>query len=57
VKTLEHYLDEAHASAGLKRLLLQIASICAEISGQIRLGALAGIHGERRRFPLPSRPA
>jgi fructose-1,6-bisphosphatase I len=46
VKTLEHYLDESHASADLKRLLLEIASICAEISGQIRLGALAGIHGD-----------
>jgi fructose-1,6-bisphosphatase I len=46
VKTLEHYLDEAHTSADLKRLLLEIASICTEISGQIRLGALAGIHGD-----------
>jgi fructose-1,6-bisphosphatase I len=46
VTTLEHYLDESHASADLKRLLLEIASICAEISGQIRLGALAGIHGD-----------
>ena len=46
MKTLEHYLDESHASADLKRLLLEIASICAEISGQIRLGALAGIHGD-----------
>jgi fructose-1,6-bisphosphatase I len=46
VKTLEHYLDESHASVDLKRLLLEIASICAEISGQIRLGALAGIHGD-----------
>jgi len=46
VKTLEHYLDEAQTTDDLKRLLLQIASICAEISGQIRLGALAGIHGD-----------
>ena len=46
MKTLEHYLDESHASMDLKRLLLEIASICAEISGQIRLGALAGIHGD-----------
>jgi fructose-1,6-bisphosphatase I len=46
VKTLEHYLYESHASVDLKRLLLEIASICAEISGQIRLGALAGIHGD-----------
>jgi fructose-1,6-bisphosphatase I len=46
VKTLEHYLDESHASADLKRLLLEIASICSEISGQIRQGALAGIHGD-----------
>ena len=46
MKTLEHYLEEAHASADLKRLLLQIAAICAEISGQIRLGTLAGIHGD-----------
>jgi len=46
VKTLEHYLDEAQTTEDLKRLLLQIASICAEISGQIRLGALAGIHGD-----------
>ena len=46
MKTLEHYLDEAHASDDLKGLLLQIASSCAEISGQIRLGALAGIHGD-----------
>jgi fructose-1,6-bisphosphatase I len=46
VKTLEHYLDESRASADLKRLLLEIAAICAEISGQIRLGALAGIHGD-----------
>jgi fructose-1,6-bisphosphatase I len=46
VKTLEHYLDESHASADLKRLLLEIASICAEISSQVRLGALAGIHGD-----------
>ena len=46
MKTLEYYLDEAQASADLKRLLLQIASICANISSQIRQGALAGIHGE-----------
>ena len=46
MKTLEHYLDEAEAPTDLKPLLLQIASICAEISGQIRLGALAGIHGD-----------
>jgi fructose-1,6-bisphosphatase len=46
VKTLEHYLDESRASADLKRLLLEVAAICAEISGQIRQGALAGIHGE-----------
>ena len=46
MKTLEHYLYESHASVDLKRLLLEIASICAEISGQIRLGALAGIHGD-----------
>ena len=46
MKTLEHYLDEAETPTDLKRLLLQIASICAEISGQIRLGALAGIHGD-----------
>jgi fructose-1,6-bisphosphatase I len=46
VKTLERYLDESHASADLTRLLLEIADICAEISGQIRLGALAGIHGD-----------
>jgi fructose-1,6-bisphosphatase len=46
VKTLEHYLDESHASADLARLLLKVADICAEISGQIRLGALAGIHGD-----------
>jgi fructose-1,6-bisphosphatase I len=46
VKTLGHYLDESHASVDLKRLLLEIASICAEISGQVRQGALAGIHGD-----------
>jgi len=46
VKTLEQYLDEAKAPDDLEQLLLQIASICAEISGQIRLGALAGIHGD-----------
>jgi fructose-1,6-bisphosphatase I len=46
LKTLEHYLDEAQSPEDLKRLLLQIASICAEISGQIRLGALAGVHGD-----------
>jgi fructose-1,6-bisphosphatase I len=46
VKRLEQYLDESHASADLKRLLLEIASICAEISDRIRLGALAGIHGD-----------
>jgi fructose-1,6-bisphosphatase I len=46
VKTLDHYLDEAQASEDMKHLLLQIAAICAEISGQIRLGALAGIHGD-----------
>jgi len=46
VKTLEQYLDQAQATEDLKRLLLQIAAICAEINGQIRLGALAGIHGE-----------
>jgi fructose-1,6-bisphosphatase I len=46
VKTLEQYLHDAKAPDDLKRLLLQIASICAEISGQTRLGALAGIHGD-----------
>ena len=46
MKTLEQYLQEAQAPDDLRRLLLQIASICAEISGQIRLGALAGIHGD-----------
>jgi fructose-1,6-bisphosphatase I len=46
VKTLEDYLQEAQASEDIKSLLIQIASICAEISGQIRLGALAGIHGD-----------
>ncbi|CAM8625327.1 Fbp Fructose-1,6-bisphosphatase [Burkholderiales bacterium] len=46
MKTLEHYLDEAQATDDLKRLLLQIAAICAEISGQICLGALADIHGD-----------
>jgi len=46
MRTLEHYLDEAQASEDVKRLLIQIASICAEISGQIRPGALAGIHGD-----------
>ena len=46
MRTLEHYLDEAQAPEDVKRLLLEIASICAEISGQIRLGALAGIHGD-----------
>jgi len=46
VKTLEHYLDEAQAPVELRRLLLEIAAICAEISGQIRLGAVAGIHGD-----------
>ena len=45
MKTLEQYLHDARAPEDLKLLLLQIASICAEISGQIRLGALAGIHG------------
>jgi fructose-1,6-bisphosphatase I len=45
VKTLEQYLHDARAPEDLKLLLLQIASICAEISSQIRLGALAGIHG------------
>ena len=46
MKTLEHHLDEAQAPEDLKHLLLQIGAICAEISGQIRLGALAGIHGD-----------
>ena len=46
MKTLEQYLQEAQAPEDLRRLLLQIAAICAEISGQIRLGALAGIHGD-----------
>ncbi|MEN9772706.1 MAG: hypothetical protein RJA58_1349 [Pseudomonadota bacterium] len=46
MKTLEHYLDEAQAPDDVRRLLLRIAAICAEISGQIRLGALAGIHGD-----------
>jgi fructose-1,6-bisphosphatase I len=46
MKTLEQYLHDAQAPDDLKRLLLQIASICAEISDQIRQGALAGIHGE-----------
>ena len=46
MKTLEHYLDEARAPDDLRPLLLEIAAICAEISGQIRLGALAGIHGD-----------
>jgi fructose-1,6-bisphosphatase I len=44
--TLEQYLQEAQAPDDLRRLLLQIAAICAEISGQICLGALAGIHGD-----------
>ena len=46
MKTLEQYLHDAQAPEDLKRLLIQIASICAEISDQIRRGALAGIHGE-----------
>jgi fructose-1,6-bisphosphatase I len=46
VKTLEQHLEEANTPEALTRLLLQIASICADISGQIRQGALAGIHGE-----------
>ena len=46
MKTLEQYLHDAKAPEDLKRLLIQIASICAEISDQIRQGALAGIHGE-----------
>ena len=46
MKTLEHFLDQAQASEDLKHLLLQLASICGQISGRIRLGALAGIHGE-----------
>jgi fructose-1,6-bisphosphatase I len=46
VKTLEQHLEEANTPEALTRLMLQIASICADISGQIRLGALAGIHGE-----------
>jgi fructose-1,6-bisphosphatase I len=46
VKTLEQYLHDAQSPEDLKHLLLQIASICSEISGQIRLGALAGIHGD-----------
>jgi fructose-1,6-bisphosphatase I len=46
MRALEHYLVEAQASEDVKRLLIQIAAICAEISGQIRLGALAGIHGD-----------
>jgi len=46
VKTLEQYLQEAQAPDDLRRLLLAIAAICAEISGQIRLGALAGIYGD-----------
>ena len=46
MKTLEQYLQDAQAPGDLRRLLLQIAAICAEISGQIRLGALAGIHGD-----------
>jgi len=46
VKTLEQYLQDAQAPGDLRRLLLAIAAICAEISGQIRLGALAGIHGD-----------
>jgi len=46
VTTLEQYLQDAQAQGDLRRLLLQIAAICAEISGQIRLGALAGVHGD-----------
>jgi fructose-1,6-bisphosphatase I len=46
VKTLEHYLDEARAPQDLKRLLLQIASVCVDISHQIRQGALADVHGD-----------
>ena len=46
MKTVEQYLQDAQAPADLQRLLLQIAAICAEISGKIRLGALAGIHGD-----------
>ena len=46
MRTLETHLDEAKASDDLKRALLAIAQICAEISGMIRQGALAGVHGE-----------
>lgn len=46
MKTLEQHLEEANTPEVLTRLMLQIASICAEISGQIRQGALAGIHGD-----------
>jgi fructose-1,6-bisphosphatase I len=46
VRTLEDYLQEAQASEDIKSLLIQIACICANISGQIRLGAIAGIHGD-----------
>ena len=46
MKTFEQYLQEAQAPEDIKSLLLQIAAICSEISGRIRLGAIAGIHGE-----------
>ena len=46
MRTLEQYLQDSQAPDDLKRLLLRIAAICAEISCQIRLGALAGIHGD-----------
>ena len=46
MRTLEQYLHDAQAPDDLRHLLLRIAAICAEISGQIRLGALAGIHGD-----------
>jgi len=46
VKTLEDYLQEAQAPEDIKSLLIQIACICANISGKIRQGALADIHGD-----------
>ena len=46
MRTLETYLDDAKATEELKRLMVGIANIGAEISALIRQGPLAGIYGE-----------
>lgn len=46
MRTLKTCLTQSGASPHVRHAILTIANICSQISGQIREGALAGIHGE-----------